>query len=154
MLFDWQPGQEITIHYPTITDVHLIDKCKWRPRRVAVRSCRDLLRHPLTAEEFARRPYVARSRWLLRIVDLDAGEYRQIYLGTTQEYRSPQVLRFGAFDRVTNRLLRLLDREFQPTVTDRRLMLRSINRWTDTLHETEHLGIFSADLQLSNKKTS
>jgi hypothetical protein len=145
MIYDWQPGKEILIHYPILTDVHLLERCKYRQRRFAIRSCRDLVKMPLTPEEFARRPYVARSRWLCRVIDLEEQQYRQIYIGTSKEYRAPQVLRFGAYDRQSGDLIRLLDREFAATVAERRLMLRIMQTWISRLDESETLGIFAPD---------
>lgn len=148
MLNDWTPGKELTIHYPTHTHLHLLASCKMRRRRIAVRSVRDLVTSPLTPEEFAKRPYIARSRWLISAYDLEGGCYRQFYLGTMQEFPAPQILRFGAYDVASGDLVRLIGRQFLPTIPERRGMLRVIRRLQARIESHERLAILAPDLML------
>src|SRR6056297_3439724 len=80
-----QPGDEIELHYPVSTHVRHIHEAPQRLRNFRIRTVRDLLREPLLPHEFLRRPYVARSRWLISVTDLDdkTHSFKQIYLGST-----------------------------------------------------------------------
>jgi hypothetical protein len=55
-------GQKIEFHNPTLT--HVGASLAFRNGFVVLRSVRYLVRELLTVEEFYRRPYVRRSRWL------------------------------------------------------------------------------------------
>ena len=140
-----EPQTQLTIHYPISS--HIRNKWAMRSRHITVASVRDLVKQPLTAGEFMRRPYIHRSRWLAKAWDIELSAWRQFYLGTSEEFAAPGVLRAGAFDSETQRLIRLIGREYQPTMLDRRALMRSIDKFQMRLSESETLGIFAPDLQ-------
>lgn len=141
-----EPRTKLTIHYPTQANVRL--DCPMRPRNITVSSVRDLVADPLTAAEFCARPYVRRSRWLARAFDHDLNEWRNFYLGCTAEFAAPSVMRAGIFDSESGKLLRLVSRQFEPTVSDRRLLRRMLTVWEKDIGEGERLGVFATDMRL------
>ncbi len=46
------------------------------------------------------------------------------------------------------KLLRLVSRQFEPTIRDRRLLRRMLTAWESKLDSDEQLGIFAPDLRL------
>lgn len=143
-MFD--PKDEIELPYPTIRDVHLIDTAAALPRNLVVRRVRDLCRQPLTPAEFMRRPYINRSRWLITAHDADIREFRQFYLGSSPRFRSPGCLRI-ALERDGHR--QLIARQFEPTIRDRRVMMRMIQRISDQSPDlVQFLRIIADDMRL------
>jgi hypothetical protein len=61
----FSPGTEIALVYPTQTHVLQIDNSPRKTQEIYVHRVRDLIEQPLTPNEYLRRPYVARSRWLV-----------------------------------------------------------------------------------------
>ncbi len=138
---------QIKIHYPVRTHVRY-QQPPLREREIVVHELRDLLEKPLTVEEYTRRPFVRRSRWLAKAFDCNRKVWRSFYLGCTPEFASPAVLRVGVFDIATGRLLRLLPGEFGPSVIDRRRLCRLLPRLATKIGEDEQLGIFAPDMRL------
>lgn len=125
----WTPGQLLEFDYPTSTHVRHIETCLHRRRVVRVRRIRDLLANPLTPEEFLRRPFVARSRWLIYGIDRDRRADRKFYAGSSLQFRSPGTLRIALYDPDGTRPVDYLARAFAPTNDDRRVMVRWLIRW-------------------------
>ncbi|QDT07960.1 hypothetical protein K227x_63900 [Rubripirellula lacrimiformis] len=126
-----EPGTYLEFSYPINRHVRLFEVVPRRLRKIEVKRVRDLVREPLTINEFARRPYVMRSRWLIAGIDLDVGQWRQFYLGSSDEFRAPGNLRIALYRPGDTCPTEILGREFLPTVFDRRVMLRLIRRWND-----------------------
>jgi len=142
-------GQTITIHYPTTTHVRYFDAVPRRPRTIQIVSIRDLVHEPLTIAEFLRRPYVRRSRLLVRAIDLDTGRYRQFYTGNSAEMIATSQLKIGLYDPGQSRPAEVLFRAIDPTVRDRKLLIRAIDRWaSDNRCDISRLRIFADDLRL------
>ncbi len=66
----FQSGQQIELVYPVNTDIVFIENATRRVRNLYVHRIRDLVAEPLTPAEYLRRPYVARSRWLILASEL------------------------------------------------------------------------------------
>jgi hypothetical protein len=139
--------QQISILYPSTTHVEAILKAKRIPRNVVVKEVRDLVRDPLTTQEFLRRPFVNRSRWLIRGFEPSFSRFRQFYLGSSVEFRSPGTLRLSVYDPDTD-TRRIIGREFQPTLSDRLQMIRLVKEWENTDHGDFVLNIVPYDLRL------
>jgi hypothetical protein len=140
-------GQQIELVYPVETDVIRIRKAPRRLRQLQVYRVRDLLEEPLSVEEFARRPYVARSRWLILARDIASRAFRQFYPGSADNYRSPDVLQIGLYEPGESRPAMLLGRQFEATPEDRNALLRLAIR-EQNRHEGYELKIFASGLRL------
>lgn len=141
------PGQQVELVYPTITHVLRVYSAPRKVRQLYVHRVRDLLAEPLTPAEFTRRPYVARSRWLILASELAGKPPKQFYAGTADNYRSPGVLRLALYEPDKAGPVKLLGRQFEPTVADRQSLLRLLMREADK-HEGYLLRIFAGDLRL------
>lgn len=145
---DLQPGDVIVIHYPDTTDVRYPMRHTAGPREIVIRSIRDMVQQPLTIQEFLRRPWVHRSRWLVRAWEPERGQYRQFYLGCTAEFAGPTQLRVAYFDPVLWRPTRVLYRGINPTVADRRLLARTLQKWVGKEVEEMPIRIYADDMRL------
>jgi len=141
-------GETVTIHYPTTTQVGFFDRVQKKPRQIVVRSIRDLVREPLTPEEFLRRPFIRRSRWLVRAFEIEHKRFRQFYLGSSLEFEAPCQLRIALFDPHEPFPKKLLFRPIEPTMQDRKLLARALLKWRDKDFGGLQLGIYSDDLRL------
>jgi hypothetical protein len=140
-------GKKFELLYPTSTLVHLIDRTPRTPRRIVVTGVRDLVKQPITVPEFFARPYLARSRWLVRAWDEDIQSHRQFYLGSSDKFRAPGCLRIALDCEDSPRLH--LSRQFEPTVQDRRKMLALLRRWLSEKPELAGgLRIIADDMRL------
>lgn len=140
------PGDQLEIRYPVRTHVKHWTESPVQSRYLTIAKIRDLAREPLTAQEFLRRPFVVRSRYLC--LAREGLDWRQFYLGSSLEYRSPSTMRLAIFDPDVPRKLKKICREFQPTVKDRELMIRLINHWNSEDHGDLDLRIVCDDLRL------
>ena len=140
-------GQELELVYPITTHIHRIHYVPRRIRQIRVHKVRDLLAEPLTIDEYARRPYVSRSRWLITAHERPGEPPRQFYLGSADNYRSPSVLHVGLYEPDHPRPSYLIGRQYEPTIADRRELLR-FAREQATLHPGYELRIFASDLRL------
>lgn len=141
-------GDELCIDYPKTTDLRIYRSSPLSQRRLIVHSIRDLVRDPLSVDEFLRRPYILRSRYLIRGVDSVTGQYRQFYLGSSEQFRSAGVLRIGLYLPDANRADRLLARGFQPTLKDRAMLATLLREWQAMDFGDSTLRIFADDLRL------
>lgn len=135
-MYDLKFGDELDISYPICTDIREFQNSPLRSRRIIIRRLRDLCQEPLTVEEFIRRPFVARSRWLVRSWDVDLKTWRNFYLGSTPEFKSPGTLRLAIFGACPDRPIDYLGRMYHETFQDRRAMLHQICKWNDSLAAT------------------
>lgn len=142
------PGTVIDFHYPRTTHLRYVHSAPLILRRVLVESVRDLVREPLTCEEFLRRPYILRSRWLITGIDLARQRRRQFYLGSSLEYRAPSELRIGVYESGRSWPDSILYRPIQPTIEDRRLLMRAILTWRASQYNGRPLRLFAADLRV------
>jgi hypothetical protein len=141
-------GQRLVVHYPVST--HITAEPVFRRREFLVKGVRDLVRDPLTVQEYCNRTLVRRSRWLVHARDVQLGEWRRFYLGTTQEYWRSTPLRLGLFHPETNRFEELLGRPFEATASDRILLARTALEWSGRDFDGLKLGVFADDFDLIN----
>ncbi|MFG0261003.1 MAG: hypothetical protein ACF788_01235 [Novipirellula sp. JB048] len=125
----FERGREITLAYPQSTHVLRVASAPRRERNLIVHSVRDLVESPLTPSEFLRRPYVARSRWLVKCWDQELQEFRQFYPGSTREFAAPGTLRLALYQPGEARPREFIGHQFEPSVIDRREMVRLVVRW-------------------------
>jgi hypothetical protein len=127
-------NQEIEIHYPVSTHVRYSQhNVGLKRRHFVVRRLRDLVAEPLTPEEYLRRPFVRRSRYLVVGTEIDANQWRQFYAGCSMEYPSPSQLRIALYEPGAKKPAKLLHRAFDATVTDREALRRWLLRNADDL---------------------
>lgn len=131
----YAPDTQIELTYPESTQVE--SKTTFRRRRVQIREVRDLISHPLTPEEFLRRPLTQRSRYLLTAFDLDTEQWRQFYLGSSKEHAANGRLRIALYEPGEDKPTKVISRSFEPTRRDRIQLARTIKE----LREKEHGGL-------------
>ncbi len=127
--------------YPTSTKV--TRPLEWRSHRFELLGIRDTVRHPLTIEQFQARPLLRRSRYQLRVVDLQTGELRTIYHRLLQEHYRECPLRVGVF--LGSELVELLSPNWGPTAADRRGLLGFLDRFKVQDMGDHRIGVFSDD---------
>ena len=143
-----EPGTHLRIHYPTQTHVRHFFDAPRELRSITVRNVRDLVRQPLTPDEFLQRPFVMRSRWLVKGYDNILHQWRQFYLGSSEEFAAPGSLRLALYEPSSTKPAELLGREFNPTVFDRKLMIRLIRRWHSRVEGELQLRVCCDDLRI------
>ncbi len=139
-------GQRVEFSYPVCNTILKISD--YQRRRVEVRSVRDLVREPLTPAEFLRRPFLHRSRWMITGVETDTGRWRRFYLGASQEFFSPGVLRIGLYAPGEIKPRCLLGPEFQPTLSHRRQLMRILAMLLEQEMDDLYVRVLAADLRL------
>lgn len=144
-----EPGTELCLTYPTQTDILHIDKCQRRQRIVLARRIRDLVFEPLTVAEYSRRPYTYRSRYLITGIDKHLGDWRNFYLGSSDEYRSSGYLRLVRYDPNRQRIVDYFAGQYAPSPKDRRHLLRlAIELSEDRMRHGLEIRITADDLRL------
>lgn len=141
---------ELTFRYPCHTHVRYSNSPIFKPRRIRVAKIRDLVRQPLTVEEFLQRPYNRRTRYL--IIGQEYHNYRQFYLGCAQEFWAPSQLRLALYDPEGQKPLEILARPFEDSVRDRKIMIRLLEQWRGKDFGGLFLRIFADDLRLLKLK--
>lgn len=140
------PGSVVSLNYPTCTDVLAATKKRWLERQIEVISIRDLVSQPLTPQEFMRRPFTRRTRYLMRGVE--AGVKKQFYLGTSQEFYSNGQLRMGLYLPGSVRPEELIARPFENSPFDRRLLYQAVLELAGYDFGRLQLRILADDLRL------
>lgn len=139
----------IILPYPNHTHIRLIEQSPQHERNLIVHSVRDLVTTPLTLTEFLRRPYTARSRFLLRAWDADKRAFRQFYVGSSRKFMAPGCLRLVIEDPDSDAPVTVVSRQFEPTVTDRRAAVRLIQAWLQKQPDlVDKLKIRADDMRL------
>lgn len=136
------------IHYPVHTHVRLFEASPRKLRHIQVCRVQDLVRQPLTIDEFLHRPFLMRSRWLAKAWDAELKAWRQFYLGSSQEYAAPGQLRLALYELGGTWPVELLGREFNPNVYDRKLMMRLFRRWSEKNHRSLELRVLCDDMRI------
>ena len=138
---------DLTISYPITTHLRYTQSPQFKPRTVRVVRVRDLLTNPLTVEEFRRRPYVRRTRYL--VMAQEGRSYKQFYLGSTAEAWAPSQLRLDLYNPNETRPRELLTRPFSDDVREMKLLLRLLERWANKdFGPCLSLRIFADNLRL------
>jgi hypothetical protein len=133
----------LVLHYPQSTHVRFFDLAEYSQRVVSVSSIRDLVRQPLTPEEFLRRPFVRRSRYL--ISSNEAGKFRRFYLGCSSEYAAPSQLRLALYAPNTPKIVDLISRPFGPSVGERKQLAKLLLNCLDKDFDDLVLRVFADD---------
>lgn len=141
-------GDEVEISYPVRTHVRLWRPDETRRRQLIIHDVRDLLADPLSVEDFLRRPYLLRSRWLAKAFEPEPGRWRQFYLGSSKEYAAPGVLRVGLYEPGEIKPVRVYGRDFQPTLEDRRALVKALRQWSRHDFGEAKLRVFASDLRI------
>lgn len=111
------------------------------PKGFTVLERRDLLSQPLTPREFAKRPYLQRSRWLIAGID-QHGRERRFYLGT------PAELRIGLYDVGTDRPAETLSRPFGTSIDERQFLVDVLAETAKRGPTVRKIGIYADDLRV------
>jgi len=129
-MFDqFDQGMEVEISYPVSTHVRFWRPDEWRRREIVIHTARDLLTDPLSIAEFLRRPYLLRSRWLVRAFEPAIRQWRQFYWGSTREYSAPGNLRLGLYEPGGKQPSWTFGRAFAPTPEDRRELIKAVRQF-------------------------
>jgi hypothetical protein len=142
-------NDEIEIHYPVSTHVQYFDtQIASRRRHFVVRRLRDLVTEPLTPEEFLRRPFVRRSRYLVTGTEIESNHWRRFYIGCAEEYMAPSQLRIGLYETNGSRPVALIGRAYEATVPDRNLLRRWLAENASKSFGGLLLRVYADDLSL------
>jgi hypothetical protein len=133
--------QVIQDHYPEFSSV--ADPITWRPVHFQAIGVRDLVTDPLTVEQFNQRPYLRRSRYQLRVVDLATGQRRTIYQRLLRSCFRDCPLRVGVYQ--GQKLVELMATNYGPSVADRRGLMAFLRKYIDSDFGDHRLGILSDD---------
>ena len=141
-----EPGQRLTIHYPTTTLVQRI--ARLQQRQIEVCSVRDLMAQPLSIADFLRRPYQNRSRYLICAYDSDRSAWRQFYLGSIAEHASPSILRVGLYLPGDDKPFETIGPAVGPTRRDRETLARSLIVLADQAKlGNASIGVYAVDVR-------
>jgi hypothetical protein len=145
-MFDqFDRGMEVEISYPESTHVRFWRPDQYRTREVVIQSARDLVTEPLSVAEFMRRPYLLRSRWLVKAYEPKIRQWRQFYWGSTREFAAPGLLRVGLYEPGAEAPTWLHGRPFRPTPEDRNLLIKALAEWGKIDFGQAKLHIFADD---------
>lgn len=131
--------------YPFTTHVSA-SHLTWEPRRFWVLGVRDLVTDPLTVQEYLARPMTRRSRYLIRVRDLDRGVCRSVYQRSMADWFRETPLRVGVFHGA--RLMELLSTNWGPTVADRQGLIRFLQKHAGHDMGEFRIGILSDDSEV------
>lgn len=147
----YEPGERVVLKYPKVN--HVAFAPEYVERSVCIYRIRDLVSEPLSIEEYCRRPYVRRSRWMLSGVDQANGEWRQFYAGSILGRESPGLLRVGLFIPGEKAPWRILTDPIGPTPQERTALARWLRRWSMEKKLGDFkLGVFCDDLRLVGRQ--
>jgi hypothetical protein len=140
-------GEIAIISYPMSTHVGSVNLERVERREIVVHHVRDLVANPLSVGEFMRRPYLLRSRWLIKAYEPDRNQFRQFYLGSSLEWKSPAVLRVGLYEPDSTRPVKVFGRGFEATPEDRAVLIRALRVWSRHDLGDAKLMVFADDLR-------
>ena len=131
--------------YPFTTHVSQMN-LTWEPRRFRVLGVRDLVTDPLTVQEYLARPMTRRSRYLIRVRDLDRGVCRSVYQRSMADWFRETPLRVGVFHGA--KLMELLATNWGPTVADRQGLISFLRKHAGHDMGEFRIGILSDDSEV------
>jgi hypothetical protein len=140
-------NERIIFHYPETSHLFGRRQAKFRRREIIVRQIRDLVRSPLSVEEFLRRPMIQRGRYLIVGTDVQSGQLRQFYEASFEERLRELPLRVGYYRKFEMKPEFVLEDEFN-TPCERTALARAIARGEMASYEGLRVGIFADDLRL------
>jgi len=128
--------------YPRSTHVSVV-KPVWVPRKFRILAVRDSVRYPLSVEQFLRRPMTRRSRYLVRVRDLETGARHSVYHRSLRDWYRETPLRVGIYD--GSELKELLTTNWGPSVADRLGLVHFLQTHGNYDMGDLRLGILSDD---------
>jgi hypothetical protein len=131
--------------YPVSTHV-ATPRLTWEPRRFRVLGVRDLARDPLSVEEFLQRPMTRRSRFMVKVYDIDRDVFRSVYQRSMLDYFRETPLRVGVFRQ--SKMVDLVTTNWGPTIADRLGLVQFLRSFDGHDFGEYRLGIFSDDLEV------
>jgi hypothetical protein len=135
----------LSLTYPRTTHVSFTDSAELLRREFRLLKIRDLVKQPLTIEDFMRRPFNRRSRYLL--LGVERTSYRQFYAGCSAEFYCESQLRLGIYGSEP-RPLEIVGRGFYDDPRERKLMMRLLERWQGKSFGDRELRVFADDFRL------
>jgi hypothetical protein len=135
----------VETYYPFTTHVS-VEFPKWEPRRFEILRVRDLARDPLTVAEFLRRPMTRRSRYLIRVRDLDQQQLRSVYHRSMADWYRETPLRVGIYHK--SKVQELLRTNWGPTIADRQRLIRFLRKHQHTDMGDFRLAVLSDDAEV------
>jgi hypothetical protein len=154
MFADFDRGMEVAINYPVSTHVRFFRPDQMRRREVVIHAARDLVTDPLTIAEFMRRPFLLRSRYLVKAYEPEIRQWRQFYWGSTREYAAPGILRVGLYEPGAEKASWVYDRAFLPTPEDRRELIKSLRQWEKIDFGSASVRVFADDQPVGARATA
>jgi hypothetical protein len=154
MFAEFDRGMEVEINYPVSTHVRFFRPDQMRRREVVIHAARDLVTDPLTIAEFMRRPFLLRSRYLVKAYEPEIRQWRQFYWGSTREYAAPGILRVGLYEPSAEKASWVYDRAFLPTPEDRRELIKSLRQWEKIDFGSASVRIFADDQPAGARSTA
>jgi hypothetical protein len=119
---------------------------RWEPRTFQVLGIRDLVREPLTIQEYLRRPMTRRSRYLIRVLDVQKQRYRSVYHRSMSDWYRETPLRIGIYEGL--KLVDMTSHNWGPTLADRQSLIRFLQKFDGFDMGEFQIGIFSDDAEL------
>jgi hypothetical protein len=149
-MHDLQPGSQLTIHYPRIRHILYCDRSPMVARSIIVREVVDLVEKPLTPEEFLRRPYLRRGRWLVKAIESigQKQRFRQFYLANSAEFRRHGGMRLALYEPGKRLPVEIISEEFLPTVVERKMLIRLVKKLKDADFGGLQLRIVADDFRI------
>lgn len=144
-------GANIVIHYPLSTHVRFWRPDQYQRRELVIDSVRDLYADPLTVDEFRRRPFILRSRWLVKAYEPRLRQWRQFYWGSTREFAAPGILRVGLYLDEQPEPSWVMRVCFRPAAGDRKQLLAVLAQWERRDLGELRLRVFADDLPAYDK---
>ncbi len=147
MIYPYTVNEFLEFDYPISTNLHRLQFPDFQTRVIMVKRIRDLVTHPLTPEEFIRRPLIQRGRYLLGGVDLSTGMFKQFYEASFRQHLRIVPLRVAVFCEYGERPQYIYYRTFT-TPRERMLLARALGRGIFTPPPGMKIGIYADDLKL------
>lgn len=116
---------------------------EWKLCAFNVLGFRDLVRNPLTVEEFLCRPMLRRSRYALRVEEIAGGPQKMIYQRLLHSEFRECPLRVGVY--LGSELVELISTNRGPSIADRLGPVRYLNQFDDYDFGEHFLGVLSDD---------
>lgn len=142
----FQVGTILEIDYPVSNRIGA--KTEFTRRSIRIDRVRDLLEDPLSVEEYLRRPFVRRSRWLVAGLDRRLGFRRCFYLGSSRQLWTESGLRVGLYEPGMSRPFWIIGPLFRPTMEDQQALCKSLQVWKECDMGELQMRIYCDDLKV------
>lgn len=149
MITQLKPGSVVSFHYPKTTLITATPEFK--KRAIIVTRVRDLFLEPLTIDEYRRRPFVRRGRFLIIGREVRPGNpHKQMYWECTREHWQPVLLHVGLYNprRALSKPVKILETGFNWTPTSRLQLGRVLMKLQDHDFRGLELRVFCDGLRV------